>query len=217
MATSALNCPLPSTLTSLTVTTCGERFGQIQKMAFRLKQSADTFTEASIILKATWQGYLDSDTATKILVSDYMPNLVLPTSEPATFGGNDNTTINGLPLVTGYNLANGTATFLDLPSEKVKEYSTIITPQTSVGGDTNIEVFFFGEGGSIICQLDSAGKPKGFPLYNFIVSDVTSGGVNQPNIHNITFSLAPKWSENLVVYKPTAFNPLELVETPDLG
>ena len=202
-------CPLPDSLNDIPKAGCTVRFDQIQKLAFQRLQSGDpSFTPSSILLKATWDALLAADDDTKLVITPYITNLVIPQGTLLTEGGNDNTTLNGIPVARGYGFVGVTAQLKNVPADVALALRTL-TPESTLNGGTNLWVYFFNRNGSVIGDLENS-FVAGFKVYNLFISDVGSAGFQQDNIFDISFSMTGGWSDNFAMYTPTAFNPLNL-------
>jgi hypothetical protein len=109
-------CPPPTALATIPTQACPERFDQIVRFFFQRKQSTASFTTTTIKTSATWTPLLAATDSTKVIGSPQIPNVVIPAGEIAKEGGNDNTTINGIPRLLGLNHVGVTANLLDANS-----------------------------------------------------------------------------------------------------
>lgn len=206
-------CPLPDALVDIPPVDCPIKFDQLQKFAFQRLQTTPSFTPESILLKATWDALIAASDDTKVVVTPYLNSVLLPAGEILTEGGNDNTTLNGIPTLRGLGFVNVTAQLRNVKSE-VAEALRALTPESSQNGSTNVWVYFFNRFRKIFGSeetVESVLYVKGFPIYNFYVSDVSSEGFGKDNIYNVQFAMEGGWSEFWQQYSPTDFNPLALV------
>ena len=203
--------PCPSLNTPITVDKqeCPQRFGQITKIVLGYRQTANRFTATTILDQTAWQGFLDETDATRLTISEAIGSFTFPAIEPVTFGENSNETPGGKGIITGFNTQRVTGVFLDMPVSIAKQYREF-TASSQVG---MLEAFFLTETGQIIADKKGA-NPVGIKIYNWVVSPVTSDGVNAPNKHTFYFSLDGNWDNNIEVYTPVTFNPLDLLATP---
>lgn len=205
-------CPAPAFLESIPIGTCPIRWDQIQKFLLRRISGRADLTKASIILSATITPLLTAADDTKILVTPFLSNVLIPQGEVLTEGGNDNTTLNGIPQLRGLGFVGGTAQIKNANSDTV-DTLRLITPETAVQpGQTDIEVIFVTKDGKLVVREESGSgsRVEGFPIYNFVVTDVGSQGFAQDNINNISFSLAPGWSERHRLLTPSDYTALSL-------
>lgn len=204
------NCPAPSALAAITATTCPTKFDQIQKMALG-RVFAGRFADATDLgTEATWTAAKALTTSEKIVITPYLSNLVIPGSEAIKQGGNDNTTLNGVSEVMGGQMVTVTFTLKNVSAATAEALRAIGTETMLQPGVSQIEAFFFGTDNSIIYNAESAGTAaSGFPIYNLVVGDVGSEGLNSHNTYNISFEMAFGWSRYWKMITP-AWNPRSL-------
>lgn len=203
-------CPPPTAIANIPTFACPIRWDQIQKILFRRITSAASLTTATALLSATITPLLTAADATKLVVSPFLSNVVIPPNEILKEGGNDNSTLNGVPQMRGLGFAGGTAQLRNAPAT-VAAAIRAITPETATQpGQTNIEGIFVTKDGKIIGQNPSSTIFKGIPLYNLIITDVSTEGFGKDNLYNVSFDLAPGWSEFHTVLTPTDYSALTL-------
>lgn len=201
-------CPPPAALASVPTQACPERFDQIVRFAIQRKQATSTFTTTTLLTQATWTPLLAAVGSTKVILTPLIPNVVIPAGEVLKEGGNDNTTINGIPKLAGLPFVPVTAQLQDANSAVRAALKALASESAVFPGFTNLWVYPINRFGQIIGVLDGA-NVNGIPAYNFIVGDVGTEGLNKANIANLSFDLAPGWSNGVAVYNPT-FDPLSL-------
>lgn len=207
-------CPQPTALASAPNPTCPVRFDQIQKMGIRRISGATALTTATVLLAATITPLLSATDNTKLLISPWLSNFIIPNSEPLKEGGNDNTTINGIPKLNGFGFVNVTFQLKNVESTTADAMRALASESAnSVAGTTNLEGFFFTKDGRIVGDNPSSTAFKGFKLYNFAVSDAGSEGLNKDNNFNCSFDLEPLWSKTFKVLTPTDWNPLSVANS----
>jgi hypothetical protein len=209
MPEALFSCPPPTVLADIPDQTCPERFDQIVKIVFQRTQTAPSFTTASILLQATWTPLLSAVDDTKAVISPLIPNVVIPVGEVLKEGGNDNTTINGIPKLAGRSFAAVTAQLQDAEKDVRAAMRALAAESALIPGYTNLWAYFINRFGQVI-GVENGGNVEGIPVYNLYVGDVGTEGLNKANIANLSFDLAPGWSDNVAIYTPTAFNPLNL-------
>jgi hypothetical protein len=201
-------CPPPAALETVATQDCPERFDQIVRLMIQRVQATPSFTPASILLEATWTPLLVAVADTKIIGTPLIPNVVIPTGEIIKEGGNDNTTINGIPKLAGQAFVPVTAQLQDANAEVRAALRALASESAVFPGFTNLWAYFVNRFGQVIGDLDGA-NVAGFKIYNFFVGDVGTEGLNKSNIANLSFDLEPGWSNDAVIYTPE-FNPLNL-------
>jgi hypothetical protein len=203
-------CPPPTAIANIPTFTCPIRWDQIQKMLFRRITGRAALTTSTALLSATITPLLTAVDATKLIVSPYLANVVIPPNEILKEGGNDNTTINGIPQFRGLGAVGGTALLRNAPATVAAAIGAI-TPETSVQpGQTNIEAIFVQKDGKIIGANPSSTVFVGFPLYNLVITDVSTEGFGKDNVYNISFDLAPGWSDKHTMLTPTDWSALTI-------
>src|SRR5688572_8815374 len=99
------NCPLPVALVTVPNVACPQKIGQIQKFIFQRKghvfDVAATPTPNPITALASWTPLLSAVDETKVVITPWLQNVVIPAPEAVTKGGGDNSTLNGRELVVG--------------------------------------------------------------------------------------------------------------------
>lgn len=223
MGSLLFKCPPPAAIADIDPVTCPEKFGQIQRIALRRKQTpgvpvTPTFaTVADLLDQTKWTAALAAADVTKIQVTPFISGLVLPPGTPITEEGDNNNTVNGVPLLQGMsNITVTGANFKNLPSAIAAQLRTYTQYSALTPGFTDLEAFFINEFGQIIHDMELDGvQPKGFPLYNFVVPAVGSEGLNKTNVHNLIFTVLGNYDDRLKISDPTAkttgaWNPLNL-------
>lgn len=206
-------CPAPTALANIPATTCPVRWDQVQKLFIRRIGSAAALTTSSILLSATITPLLSAADSTKLLITPYIGNLVFPPSEILAEGGNDNTTLNGIRQFRGLGFVTVTGLIRNISAAAAAKIRAL-TPESALQpGETNLEFFGVNKDGKVIGQNPASTTVKGFPLYNLALSDVSSEGFAKDNVYNLSFDLAPGWSEYHAMYTPTDYNALTIVNS----
>lgn len=203
-------CPAATAITTIPAVTCGENFGQIQKVAFQRLQKADgtknSFTSsASILLKASWTALMAAEDGSKVVISPYIE---APTSEPGaarTFGGG-NETLGGVEEVLGAEPTAFSAVLRRMPQNVIKIMKELVC-EANAG---NLGVYLFNENGQIEAIQDETTPTTYYPIpiRSLFISDKGHGGLENPDSNNISWQFAPNYSDNLAIVTPTDFNPL---------
>jgi hypothetical protein len=182
---------------------------QIVRIAFQRKQAAPSFTTTSILVQATWTPLLSAVGDTKVVLSPLIPGMVIPPSEILENGGNDNTTINGIPELRGIGFTKVTAQ-LQSESAAIRVALRKLAAESALTpGFTNLWGYFINKDGQVIGSLNGS-NVEGFPIYNVAVGDPGTEGYLQNNKTNFSFALAGGWADSLAIYNPTDFNPVNL-------
>lgn len=207
-------CPLPTAIEIIPDVGCPVKFDQIQKVIFQRRQTTASFTTTTILTKSTWDALLNADDDTRMVISPMLNNFVIGRGDILTEGGNDNTTINGVPRLLGLGYAPGTAELRNVNSE-IADAMRSYTSESSQNGYTNLWAYFVNKDGKIIGKLNEDGTHvDGIDIYNLVVPDVTSEGFAKDNVYFLQWGMAGGWSEGWQMYKGTDFNALNLVNNP---
>src|SRR5574343_64346 len=169
------SCPPPATLTSIPSQACPVRMDQIVRLAFQRKQATASFTETSILLQATWTPLLTATDATKVVLSPLIPGMVIPPSEILENGGNDNSTINGIPELRGIGFAKVTAQLQSERADIRAALRKLAAESALTPGFTNLWAYFINKDGQVIGAKNGT-NVEGFPVYNVAVGDPGTEG-----------------------------------------
>jgi hypothetical protein len=201
-------CPPPASLEEIPAQECPVRFDQIVKFFFQRKQTAPSFTTTTLLAQATWTPLLAASDDTKVIKSPLVPNVVIPPGEVLKEGGNDNTTINGIPRLNGMGFVAVTAQLQDAEAAVAEAIRALASESAILAGYTNLWMYMVNRFGQIITAVDGSNCP-GIEVYNVCAGDTGTEGLNKSNINNLTFDLAPGWSRNVQMFTPS-FNILAL-------
>lgn len=199
-------CPPAASLEAIPVQDCPEAFDQIVKIAFQRAQSPATFDATTIITQAPWTAALAASDDTKIVITPYLLGLTIPAGEILKEGGNDNSTINGVPKINGRGFVSIAAQLHNAKKEIRAAIRKLLSESALQPGATNLWMYMFNRSNQIIANSDGSG----IDAFNVLVGDVGTEGFNKDNIANFNIDLAPGWSDDVVIFKPTAFKPLAL-------
>lgn len=198
-------CPLPAALTDIPVSACPFRFDQIVRVLYQRRQTATSFaTEALMKVLANWTALTAATDDTKVVVSPIFSGFVIPSSEPITVGGNDNSTFNGIREYYGEGAVTATGNFKNISSD-VKAAMQLLTQESlaSSVGVSNLTAYFVNKDGVIFYTDDQ----RGIPVYNARIGSVGSEGLNAPNVTPFGFDLQPEWDTAIKAVIPS-FDPL---------
>lgn len=199
-------CPAPTAIAQPSAITCPFNFNQVVKLALqRVQASAPFANEAAIQTQSNWTSLKAASAGTKIVTTPYLTNFVIPPSEANKAGGNDNTTIFGMPRLNGGNAVSVTFEIHSAPNSVLTTLRTLTKESALQPGFTNLTAFMFDEFGNIISTSDF----NGIKIYNWFIGDPGSAGKNAPNIAMGSFDLEFGWSEGVIKTVPD-FNALNL-------
>lgn len=199
-----VTCPKPEELTDVPAQDCPVDFDQIIMAIFQRNNAAAIFTPATILLLATWTPLLTAEDDTKVVATPKFAELVIPQSAALTQGGNDNTTVAGIPYYTGEGTVEVTAQIPSMSAD-VKKALKDLSPESIVNmlGKTGLTVFFVNRFGQIIANKRGDADITGFDCFNVRFSTVGSEGFNSKNKNQMGIGLADGWDDNVVIYKPS--------------
>lgn len=189
-----ITCPLPAAIEDLVKTDCAEHFGQIVKIAFQ--RVGYNFTD--IADETEWDTLLSAADDTKIQISDFCENVLIPAGEAVTEGGDDNTTLFGQAIVVGKGLVTPTGRFRGITAESKRSYEQFAS-ESSVFN--SIGVYLINEFGQVIANDPTATPPAGtvFPIQSFFISDVDSQGFNTNNMNMFQWNFVGGWSDYFTI------------------
>jgi len=200
-------CPPSESLETIPDQECPEVFDQIIRFGYQRIQDTPSFTATTIITAAPWSPLLTATDDTKMVLTPLVPNVVIPTGEILKEGGNDNTTINGIPRLSGRGFVPVTAQLENIERAVRAALRKLASESALQPGFTNLWMYMFNRFGQIIANEDGSG----IYVYNVMVGDTGTEGFNKQNKNNLSFDLAPGWSDKVRIFTPTApFNPLNL-------
>lgn len=204
------SCPAAAALTTIPAAGCPVSFGQIQKIAFqRLKNGStlNTFTSSNDIkLKASWTAAMALSDGGKVVISPYVQAPTQEAGNARTFGGG-NETLGGVEIVIGREPSSFNAVMRSMKQEVIKAMKDL---QCEAQAD-NLGIFLFDENGSIEAVnvgTDQTPEYAPIPIRALFIGDKVHGGLEAPDSNAISFSFLPNYSDDLVIVKPTDFNPL---------
>ena len=199
-------CPAPNELSDIPSATCKFDLGQIQKIGFQrvgyLWDTAGTPT-SNMTLLADWNTLKSASDDTKVVFTPLIGGEPLITAgAEITEGGGDNTTLDGIPIITGTNPSTFSAMFRSLtPEQEAGLKSLMCEPQ--------LVVYFVTNNNKIIAKKITTAQKEGLSINALFVSDRTNEGYGKRDTHKIQFSLPAGWSESIELITPaTGFNPL---------
>jgi len=189
-------CPAGATPPSIPTPGCPEWVKQIQK--FALQRFGYQWTDIKLLAEWTAaKAAVDSD---KVEISPFINSPEIVAGEAITEGG-DNSTLNGSVEVVGINPTSVTMIYKN--PEAAIERGLKGWAQCETKG-----VWYPFAADSSIIHGNNGVSDIGIPFEGMFVSDRNVPGFGAKNFLTITFNMAAGWSDNLVISKPTDFNPL---------
>jgi hypothetical protein len=179
----------------------------------------DTTIGNEIDNETAWTTKLAASGDSKIELSPALANFVIPPSEKAIIGGNDNTTVEGLPYLVGDN--NIEVTFeIHSPSQAVINLMDELSCLSDATlGKSNLTVFMmsrFIRGKSFVIGKAGSGADTyvGIPVYNFHISTLGNEGYNSKNKYMGSFTVRPS-DMRAIASAPVEFDPFSLANVTD--
>ncbi len=210
------DCPLPTALTPITAQDCGIIWGQIAGFAVqRIDDATNNFTAPGnpITAEVNWNTFAGAADDTKIIYTPFLGSgLTIPKSTANETGGNDNTTIEGIPIYNGEDVVQVTGLFRNLNMTVVDELRLLTDESLSAIGRTNIGVYLFPEqtdtDNRVIARQLATDSYAPIPIYNFRLSSVGTEGFNAQNEYDVTFYLKGRWDDDVDTVSGLDFDPL---------
>lgn len=202
-------CPAAAALTTIPTVNCPVNFGQIQKAAFQRLTKADgtknSFTSTnSILLKATWDTLLTATDGSKVVVSPYI-NAPADGGGDARMSSGGNDDLGGIAEVLGGEPVQFTGSLRAIPQDVIKAMKSL-SCEANVG---NLGVYLFDENGNIeAIKGATEGTYYPIPIRAFFVGSKVHGNYDAKDSNAIQWSYPDNYSDDLVIVKPTDFNPL---------
>ena len=202
------SCPAAAALTTIPGLTCGENFGQIQKLAFQRIYSTgstrNTMSETNIKTLSAWQALQTANDGTKVVVTPFVEAPTQEGGDPITFGGG-NDTLGGAEEIVGRDASTITFALRKYPQEIIKAIKALQC-------ETQLGVWLISEHGQIEGTLVSGtpgtdGVYAPIPIRSLFVGDKIHGGLEAPDSNELRFAFLPNYSDDLVAVTPS-FNPL---------
>ena len=208
-------CPLATSLTDIPSSSCPENIGQIQRYWFVRKGVVvlDTLapytnsTPLSVngldpLLLATWNILFSAvDDSHVVLTPLIGGDSTVTAGSPVTFGGGDNSTLNGEQFVTAINPSDVSVRFDSLTASQISAFRTL----TCEGN--GLEVFLVSQEGKI-WGSQTGDLFKGFDCTNVVLGSLTNSGFGTRDSNTMTFQLPFDWDETKAFITPSDFNAL---------
>jgi hypothetical protein len=215
-------CPVPTQLQTVQNPGCPENIGQIQKIIFQRASANWVFDSTAgkdINLLASWTPLLTAVDNTKIVIAPNCNSVVITPPTAITTGGNDNSTLNGRKLNTGFSSVDLTGMFRSMPSEIIAQLKLLQYGEDLVWYGVN-------QFGQIVARDIYPGHPGtnvvGIPLFSPFFGDAGNEGYAKDDMANFSFVMDYDWRSQiiqnsagvitsqyqLILVKPTGFNAL---------
>jgi hypothetical protein len=126
----------------------------------------------------------------------------ITTGEAITFGGGDNSTLNGETYHIGFNPSDGVARFDSLTAAQTSALKELVCE--------SLEIYFINDDGDIIGERDTldADLWHGFNVKNFTLKGRNVAGFATRDSNEVSFQLDDDWDTKFEKQTPTDFNAL---------
>ncbi|RLI35950.1 hypothetical protein DRO66_06570 [Candidatus Bathyarchaeota archaeon] len=209
---------MPTALTVIPTTTCPEELGQIQRFIFVRRggvrwDTADPTatgksTPASIqpnlpTVSAGWTTLKALSDDDKVIFTPLLGgDPTITPGDQITFGGGDNSTLNGETYHVAFNPADGSFRFDSLTAEQTAAMKELVCE--------SLEVYMINSDGDIIGERDTidADLWHGFKVFNPALGGRNLAGFGTRDSNVLTLQLNDDWDTKFEKQTPTDFNAL---------
>ncbi len=199
-------CPPPTAIAQPAAITCPFNLNQTVKMALqRIQASAPFANEEAIQTQSNWTTLKAATDSTKIITTPFLTNFIIPPSEANKAGGNDNSTVFGMPRLNGGNHVTVTFEIHNAPNDVLATLRALSKESAIQAGFTNLSGYFFDEFGNVASNSNFSG----IKIYNWFIGDNGSQGKNSPTMAMGSFDMEFGWSEGVIKTTPD-FNILNI-------
>ena len=210
----ACSCPKGASLTAIDATTCPEEFGQIQRIwlvrkGFVKWDTADPATGGTIpagiitnlpSVSAGWTILKAAVDDTKVVMPPlFGGDITITPGDVLTFGGNDNSTLDGRTYITGRSPSTFSARYDQLTAAQTLQLKELECE--------DLEAYLINEEGDIIGER-TGDFFKGFDVTNVSLGDRNVQGVGSFDSNVVTFQMPIDWDTYFEKQTPTDFNAL---------
>lgn len=199
-------CPVPTHLTEVQNPACPENIGQIQKIIFQRARANFVFDSVgatgSITALASWTPLIAASDDTKVVIAPNCVSVVITPPTPITTGGNDNSTLNGRKLNTGFSSVELTGMFRSMPSEIIAQLKLLQKGEELVWFGINQFGQFVARD---IYPAHPGEKVTGIPLFSPFFGDAGNEGFAKDDMANFSFGMDYGWRSDLQVDSNAAF------------
>lgn len=188
-------CPVPTALTTVQNPACPENIGQIQKIIFQRVKANYNFTSGDasgtdIKLLSTWTALLAAAGDTKVVIAPNTNGVTISAPTPLTTGGNDNSTLNGRKLNTGFSSVELKGQFRSMPSEIIAQLMLLQKGEDLLWIGLN-------QFNQFIVRDNYPGHPNtqisGIPLFSPFFGDAGNDGFAKDDMADFSFIMDYGW------------------------
>jgi len=174
---------------------CAVHFGQIVRFAYRRRIKTKAFaTVAAMKTLAAWNAALTATDETKIILTPIFTSFIIPGSEAQFAGENDNSSVNGMGYLTGYNAVKPTGQYVGLPGDIKATLELLEEESRAELGTAPMELWGITPDNRIISVAEN-----GIPFANYFIGSVDSQGFKALNLNTFGFSLDGKWDKGVTI------------------
>lgn len=196
------NCPQSTSLTTIPSSDCPFNIKQIQKIAFQRKGYSFVAPTNDIKLLASWTPLLVAVGVTKVVVSPFIGgDPIITPGEMKVEGGGDNSTLNGVEIVTGTDPSVFTCNFKGLTPAQEAALKTLLC-------ENELDAYFLTENDKIVAKKNATDDYSGIRVYSVYTGDRNNQGFGTSDMNAFKFSMKAGWSETIDIVTPTDFSPL---------
>lgn len=192
-------CPPAAAIGDIPDLDCGFDIRQVQKIIVA-RYKPDTFaTLTTPTLLTNWTPLLTATDDTKHQVTPFVETFVIPAADAILEGGDDNTTVDGQPIVVGAAQIRATGLFAEIPGP-------LLVALKAFSCEANLMVYFINQDGNIFGQNPTGTKFTGTRVGSWFVGDAGNEGLNTRDKAPVGFNLRYGWRDKLIMIKPTDFD-----------
>lgn len=201
-------CPGPVSIPTIPKKTCVENFGQVigwilQRPGF-IFDSAALVTPNDIKLLASWTPLFTAIDDTKVSRTPEIENFIIPRTAAKFEGGGDNTTIDGVAKIVGFDPAAAIGQIAETPGTIISVLRNLLLCEPA------LVAYGINRSGQILARNVTPGVPAtkitGISIQSAFVTDEDNNGYATRDKADFGFSLAAGWRDDVVVITPTDFN-----------
>jgi hypothetical protein len=188
------NCPVGTVIPTITPSSCPYDIGQIQKVIFQRQGQTAGVGVTTGATESVWVALKAASDATKVQVSPYIYDAQIAEGDAIVEGGGDNSTLNGIGLITDANPSTFTGNL------RAQQQSVVAAIRSYMC--ESVQVYLVNGDGQIIHDLDGSDKMKGFPIDALFVADPSLLGFGTTDHNKISFQLRKEWADGLTITDP---------------
>ena len=208
MAFGNCECPRAAEIADIPNFECADNIGQVQRIILQRRQNTPSFptftggAAGSAELFASWTPLFAAGDASKVQITPFTENIIIPMVEAINEGGDDNTTIDGAPVVVGGTTPLVTGNFRGLTGD-IEEALQAYNCEGEAG---NLTAFLINEFGKVIGVTRDGTDFTGIDIASWFVGNRGTEGKNANDKTMLQFSLRFGWSNRLKFVTPLDYD-----------